>query len=458
VSPATATAAVDTIRRYAIPLTGTPADFDALLRRVGDARFVLIGEASHGTHEFYHIRAEITKRLIREKGFIAVAVEADWPDAYRINRYVRRRGNDPDATEALGGFRRFPQWMWRNADVLDFIGWLRGWNGAVADTRLAAGFYGLDLYNMRGSMHAVVEYLRQVDPDAARRAEARYACFRHSGGDMTDYALATATGQTLTCEAEVVAQLIDLHRNAAEYARRDGRFDPDAVFYVEQNARVVRNAERYYRAMIRGGVAAWNLRDKHMAATLETLVHHLRTPGHHPKIVVWAHNSHLGDARWTDGAARGETNVGELVRVRHPRDVVNIGFTTHSGTVTAATEWNDPAQLKTVRPALPGSYEALLHEAALDHESGSRNLMLIFDDSHHTRDELRHALDGPMLERAIGVIYRPDMERQSHYFNASLARQFDVVLHYDTTRAVEPLERLGDRRLGYPPETYPFDL
>jgi erythromycin esterase-like protein len=423
---ATATSPVDTIRRYAVPLSGTPADFDALLRRVGDAHFVLIGEASHGTHEFYRIRAEITKRLIRDKGFTAVAVEADWPDAYRINRYVRRRGDDPDATEALGGFRRFPQWMWRNADLLDFVGWLRSWNDAATDSRQRAGFYGLDLYSMRTSMHAVIEYLRQVDPDAARRAEARYACFRHFGGDMTDYALATA-GKAITCEADVVAQLMELHRNAAEYVRRDGRFDPDAIFYVEQNARVVRNAERYYRAMIHGGVAAWNLRDKHMAATLDTLVHHLRTPQRQPKIVVWAHNSHLGDARWTELAARGETNVGELVRVRHARDVVNIGFTTYSGTVTAATEWGDPAQLKTVRAALPGSYEALLHEAALGHESGSPNLMLIFDEDHHTRDELRHALDGPMLERAIGVIYRPDTERQSHYFNASLPRQFDVV-------------------------------
>ena len=457
-SPATATSAIETIRRYAIPLTGSPTDFDALLRRVGDAHFVLIGEASHGTHEFYRVRAEITKRLIREKGFTAVAVEADWPDAYRIDRYVRRRGDDPDAVEALAGFRRFPQWMWRNADILDFVGWLRGWNDSVRDRRDSVGFYGLDLYSMRASMHAVVEYLRQVDPDAARRAEARYACFRHFGGNMTDYALATANGNAISCEAEVVAQLMELHRNSAEYVRRDGRFDPDAVFYVEQNARVVRNAERYYRAMIQGGVASWNLRDKHMAATLDTLVHHLRSPRRQPRIVVWAHNSHLGDGRWTEMSARGETNVGELMRVRHARDVVNIGFTTYSGTVTAATEWGEPAQLKSVRPALPGSYEALFHEAALGHESGRRNLMVIFDEDHHTRDELRHALDGPMLERAIGVIYRPDMERQSHYFNASLPRQFDVILHYDATRAVEPIERLPARRKGEPPETFPSAL
>lgn len=455
---ALATSAVDAVRRYAMPLSGAPTDFDALLRRVGDAHFVLIGEASHGTHEFYRIRAEITKRLIRDKGFTAVAVEADWPDAYRINRFVRGRGEDPDATEALGGFRRFPQWMWRNADVLDFVGWLRTWNDSVDDSRRRAGFYGLDLYSMRASMQAVVDYLRQVDPDAARRAETRYGCFRHFGGDMTDYALATSSGEAISCEAEVVAQLMELHRNAGEYVRRDGRFDPDAVFYVEQNARVVRNAEQYYRAMIRGGVGSWNLRDKHMAATLDTLVHHLQTPRRQPRIVVWAHNSHLGDARWTEMSARGETNVGELVRVRHAHDVVNIGFTTWSGTVTAASDWGEPARRKAVRPGLPGSYEALLHEAAMGGESAMRNFMLVFDENHHTRDELRHALDGPMLERAIGVIYRPDTERQSHYFNAYLPRQFDVVLHYDTTRAVEPLERSARWTRGDAPETYPSAL
>ena len=444
------------VRRHSYPLLGSPSDFDALLERVGDAHFVLIGEASHGTHEFYRIRAEITKRLIRERGFTGVAVEADWPDAYRVNRFVRGRGTDADATEALDGFKRFPQWMWRNADVLDFIGWLRAWNESVADPTRRAGFYGLDVYSLRASMDAVVQYLRKVDPDAARRAEARYACFDAFGTDLAAYGYETARGRALTCEAEVVAQLIELRQAAAEYARRDGRFDPDTVFYIEQNARVVRNAERYYRAMIRGGAASWNQRDRHMAATLDALAHHLKTSREKPRLVVWAHNSHLGDARWTEMTTRGELNVGELVRARHPHDVVNIGFTTWSGTVTAAADWGAPAERKFVRPALGGSYEALLHHAVAG--QGQPNVMLLFESPHDPRHELRYALEEPMLERAIGVIYRPRTELQSHYFEACLPRQFDAVLHYDETRAVEPLERSARWERGEAPETYPSAL
>jgi erythromycin esterase-like protein len=450
---------LDVIRRYAHPLTGDAHDFEPVLHRVGDAHLVLIGEASHGTDEFYRVRAEITKRLIREKGFTAVAVEADWPDAFRINRYVRGRGADAEASDALGGFERFPQWMWRNADVLDFVGWLRAYNDAVTLPRLKAGFYGLDVYSLQASIAAVVDYLRAVDPDAAQVAETRYSCFDPFAGDPVKYGLATISGERLSCEAEVVAQLIDLRESAAEYARRDGRFDPDAVFYVEQNARIVRNAERYYRAMVRGGAASWNLRDRHMAGTLEALRHHLRQGSNEPKIVVWAHNSHLGDARWTEMSARGETNVGELVRVRHPHDVVSIGFTTFSGTVTAANDWDRPARRMSVVPALGGSYEELLHSAvAGGQEPGARNFMLSFDAGHATRDELLHALDGPMLERAIGVIYRPATERMSHYFMASLSRQFDIVLHYDVTRAVEPLERTVRWERGEETETFPSGL
>ncbi|HET9426677.1 MAG TPA: erythromycin esterase family protein, partial [Gemmatimonadaceae bacterium] len=392
---------VDVIRRYAHPLTGDAHDFDPLLRRVGDAHIVLIGEASHGTHEFYRVRAEITKRLIREKGFSAVAVEADWPDAYRVNRFIRGRGPDAEASDALGAFMRFPQWMWRNADVLDFVGWLRAFNDAVTLPRLKVGFYGLDVYSLQASMAAVIDYLWRVDPDAARLAEARYSCFDPFGEDPVRYGLATVAGQRLSCEAEVVAQLIDLRQSAVAYARADGRFEPDTTFYIEQNARVVRNAERYYRAMVHGGAEAWNLRDRHMSSTLEALRHHLREGRHEPKIVVWAHNSHLGDARWTEMSARGETNVGELVRVQHPHDVVSVGFTTYTGTVTAAHDWGKPALRIAVVPGLAGSYEQLFHSAVGDDgEVGSRNVMLSFDSDHATRDELRHALDGPLLERA----------------------------------------------------------
>jgi erythromycin esterase-like protein len=436
------------VRAVAQPLRGTSADFDPLLRRIGNARVVLLGEASHGTHEFYRIRAEITKRLIREKGFTAIAVEADWPDAYRVNRFVRGRSDDADAADALGGFRRFPQWMWRNADVVDFVGWLRAYNDTVVGAHRTVGFYGLDLYSLHASIEAVLAYLRVVDPGAARRAQERYACFDHAGPDLHRYGAATQFGLTPSCEREVIAQLVELQRASAEYAKRDGRLDPDALFYAEQNARVVRNAEAYYRAAVTGGVHSWNLRDSHMAETLELLTEYLERGGTEAKVVVWAHNSHLGDATWTELGTHGELNVGQLVRERHARDAVLVGFTTYSGTVTAASDWDAPAQRKHVRPALDGSYENLFHATGLG------NFLLLFDHGH----ELAWALDEPRLERAIGVIYRPQTERASHYFSASLSRQFDAVLHYDVTRAVEPLERnaLWDR--GELPETYPSAL
>lgn len=444
----TATATFAPLRGAARPLYAASSDFDPLLQRVGAAHFVLIGEATHGTHEFYRIRAEITKRLIREKGFCAVAVEADWPDAYRVNRFVRGRADDADATEALGGFRRFPQWMWRNADVLDFVGWLRAHNDGLGPHERPVGFYGLDLYSLHASIEAVLAYLRVVDPDAARRAQARYACFDHFGPDLHGYGASTRFGMTPSCEREVVAQLVELQRSAGEYVKRDGRVDPDALFYAEQNARVVRNAEAYYRAAVTGGVDSWNLRDRHMASTLLRLAPHLSREGEPAKIVVWAHNSHLGDAAWTELGAQGELNVGQLLREQYPHDSVLIGFTTYTGTVTAASDWDAPAERKRVRPALPGSYEHVFHDADLG------NSLLLF---HHQHD-ISWALDEPRLERAIGVIYRPQTERMSHYFSASLSRQFDAVLHYDVTRAVEPLERNAQWDRGELPETFPFAL
>lgn len=438
------------VRESAYPLTGGAGDFDPVLRAVGDASYVLIGEASHGTHDFYRIRGEITKRLIREKGFAGVAVEGDWPDAWRVNRYVRARPGDNDADEALAGFRRFPQWMWRNADVLDFVGWLRAYNDEQSGDAGKAGFYGLDLYSLHASIDAVLAYLDTADPDAARRARQRYACFDHAGGDPQEYGYASTLGLTPTCEREVVAQLVELQRNAAELARRDGRLDPDAQFVAEQNARLVVNAERYYRAMFRSRVGSWNLRDRHMAETVDALAEYFRRQGRVPKIVVWAHNSHLGDARATELGKGGELNVGQLVRQQHGRDAVLIGFTTYGGTVTAASDWGEPALRMRVRPALPESFEALFHAAL------PRNFLL----APRLQPDVATALATPRLERAIGVIYRPDSERMSHYFHASLGRQFDVVLHYDSTRAVEPLERTvrwerGETEL---PETYPSAL
>jgi erythromycin esterase-like protein len=436
------------VRESAYRLDGTPGDFDPLLERIGDARFVLIGEASHGTHEFYRIRGAITKRLIRERGFTAVAVEADWPDAYRVNRYVRGGRDDADATESLGGFKRFPQWMWRNADVLDFIGWLRAHNEGQPKDAPRAGFYGLDLYSMHASMEAVLRYLRVVDPAAAVRARARYACFDHFGGDPQEYGHAASSGLAPTCEKEVVAQLVELRRAAAEYASRDGRVAADDLFFAEQNARLVRNAERYYRAMFGSRASSWNLRDEHMAETLRELARFLEGEMPGAKIVVWAHNSHLGDARATEMGASGELNVGQLVRERYGREAFLVGFSTYTGTVTAASNWDEPAQRKSVRPALVGSYEALFHEVGLGN----------FLVDLRTQSEAAEVLATPRLERAIGVIYRPETERQSHYFRATLPHQFDAVLHYDVTRAVEPLERTGQWDGGELPETYPTAL
>ena len=436
------------IAETAQPLTGAADDFAPLLARIGEAPLVLIGEASHGTHEFYRIRAEITKHLIRTKGFTAVAVEADWPDAYRVNRYVRGAGPDADAAEALGGFKRFPQWMWRNADVLDFIGWLRAHNDGLAARATRVGFYGLDLYSMHASMDAVLAYLRKVDPAAALRARERYSCFDLFGGDPQAYGYAVSRGLAPMCEHEVVAQLIELRRAAADYARRDGRIAVDDQFFAEQNARLVQNAERYYRETFGSRVSSWNLRDQHMAETLHELLVHLRTQRAAPKVVVWAHNSHLGDARATEMGAGGEWNVGQLARQRYGGDVVLVGFSTYTGTVTAASNWDEPAERKTVRPALPASYEALFHDTGLG------NFLLDLGKE----SEATQGLDEARLQRAIGVIYRPETERQSHYFGARLPRQFDVLLHYDVTRAVEPLERMGLWERGELPETYPTAL
>jgi len=414
-------------------------EYGPLLERAASARLVLIGEASHGTHEFYRERAEITKRLVAEAGFGAVAAEADWPDAYRVNAFVHGESDDETAEEALRGFRRFPAWMWRNADVLDFAGWLRDWNDALEPGVPKAGFYGLDLYSLHASMEAVVDYLDEVDPEAAGRARERYSCFDHFGPDPQVYSYEAGLGGAEPCERQVVEQLLELRAQAAALARRDGRVEADRSFYAEQNARLVVDAEEYYRAAFRGGAASWNLRDRHMAGTLDALVEHLERTRRSPKVVVWAHNSHVGDARATQLGEAAELNIGQLARERYGLDALLVGFTTHSGTVTAASDWGGPAERKRVRPALDGSWERLFHE------TGSPQLLLAPVE-----------VGGRRLERAIGVIYRPETERLSHYFEARLSAQFDAVLHFDETRAVEPLERTSEWDAGELPETYPF--
>jgi erythromycin esterase-like protein len=310
------------------------------------------------------------------------------------------------------------------------------------------GFYGLDLYSLHASIEAVLEYLDKVDPMAASIARSRYACFEHFGHDPQEYGYATGFGLTESCEREVVAQLVELQRRAAQYARRDGRIAADDYFYAEQNARLVKNAEEYYRTMFRGRVSSWNLRDRHMAETLHALVAHFEAQRQHAKVVLWAHNSHLGDARATDMGAQGEWNVGQLVRDRYGRESVLIGFSTYSGTVTAASNWGGPAERKRVLSALSGSYEALFHNA------GIARFMINLREPSPAAAGLSH----PLLERAIGVIYLPETERASHYFYASLPEQFDAVLHFDETRAVEPLERSAEWDAGEVPETFPSGM
>jgi erythromycin esterase-like protein len=428
-------------------ITGAQGDYDALFDLVGDRKFVLIGEASHGTHDFYAERARITRHLIDECGFNAVAVEADWPDAYRVNRYVMGLSNDADANMALSDFERFPAWMWRNSDVLAFVQWLRARNDSHVNPTLKARFYGLDLYSLRASMEAVVTYLDQVDPDEAIRARARYSCFDHVGGEGQAYGYALAHSGAIPCENEVVMQLIELRRKAEGYLRRDGWVADDEFFFAEQNALLVRDAEEYYQKMYRADVSSWNLRDRHMAATLDSLFEHLNQQLGHAKVVVWEHNSHVGDARHTEMGGRGELNVGQLARQRYAGECGLIGFTTYDGSVTASTEWGGPTERKRVRPAMTDSHESYLHGA------GAGRFWLDLADP-----TVREAMVVPRLERAIGVIYRPESERGSHYFHARLGEQFDAVIHLDRTRAVEPLERTSLWDAGEPPETYPTGL
>ncbi len=432
-----------TIQDKAVELNGTKNVADEILDLCGDARFILIGEASHGTREFYKYRIEITKRLIAEKDFSAVAVEADFPDAYRVNRYIRGAGKDKTAEDALADFKRFPLWMWRNSDVLDFVGWLKSRNDNLS-ANARTGFYGIDLYSLHSSMEAVLDYLDKTDREAARRARYRYSCFDHYGENAQHYGYAASFDLSKSCEAEAVRQLVELRNRAADYMNRDGFVARDEYFFAEQNARLVKNAEEYYREMFRGRISSWNLRDRHMTETLTALAGHLETQNLPAKIVVWAHNSHLGDARATDMSRRGEWNVGQLVREKFGDQCVIIGFTTYTGTVAAASNWDEPAQLKRVNKGIKNSYENLFHE------TGIADFFLNLRDA-----EIKNALKEPLLERAIGVIYRPETERVSHYFQADLPNQFDGVIHFDTTRAVEPLDKAANWTLTDAPDTFP---
>jgi erythromycin esterase-like protein len=436
---------LETLRRSAIVLGNGSNDYDALLRMVGDRPFVLLGEASHGTHEFYAMRADITRRLIEDMGFDAVAVEADWPDAYRLNRYVRGSG-DVSIDEAFGDFQRFPQWMWRNQDVLVFIAWLHDRNAALRSAS-HVGFYGLDLYSLYRSADAVVDYLERVDPDQAAVARRLYVALDHVR-DPQDYGYEAAIGLRPPCRDAAAGLLVDLVRKKNAYLSNDGPAAQDEQFFAERNAYVVLNAEHYYRAMFGGRTNTWNLRDAHMVNTLLSLRRHLQASGRAGRIVVWAHNSHLGDARATQMGERGECNVGQLIREQvGAKQALLVGFTTYTGHVTAARDWDAPAERRWVRPARKDSCEHLLYSTHLD-----RFFLPLHDEG------VSDALAAPLLERAIGVVYRPETELGSHYFKASLSAQFDAVFHLDETTAVEPFEHTELWARHEPPDTYPFGL
>jgi protein-L-isoaspartate(D-aspartate) O-methyltransferase len=412
------------------------ADLGPLMQRIGSARIVLLGEATHGTSEFYRMRERITRELVVGKGFRFVAIEADWPDAARVDHYVRHFQYPPSEWTA---FARFPTWMWRNTEVRDFVGWLRKHNGTVEKSQRVA-FHGLDLYSLYDSIRSVLNYLDEVDPESAKVARERYGCLTPWQRDPATYGHAALTGSYPTCEADVVRALGDLLAKRRTYAEHDGERFLDA----EQNARLVANAERYYRIMYYGSRASWNLRDNHMFETLKNL---LAFHGADSKAVVWAHNSHVGNAAATEMAARGEYNIGQLCRKEFGDEAYLVGFGTHSGTVAAASEWDGPMELKKVRPALANSYEQLCHA------TGLARFML----GLRGRDDLcgSDGLGKARLERAIGVIYRPETELASHYFQASLPRQFDEYVWFDDTHAVTPLDTEEIKGL---PDTYPFGV
>jgi protein-L-isoaspartate(D-aspartate) O-methyltransferase len=412
------------------------ADLNPLMARIGSARIVLLGEATHGTSEFYRMRERITRELIIEKGFRFVAIEADWPDAARVDHYVRHFQYPPSEWTA---FARFPTWMWRNTEVRDFVSWLRKHNGTVErDERVA--FHGLDLYSLYDSIRSVLNYLDEVDPESARVARERYGCLTPWQRDPATYGHAALTGSYPTCETDVARALTDLLAKRRVYAEHDGERFLDA----EQNARLVANAERYYRIMYYGSRASWNLRDGHMFDTLKNL---LAFHGSDSKAVVWAHNSHAGNAGATEMAARGEYNIGQLCRKEFGEKAYLVGFGTHSGTVAAASEWDGPMEIKSVRPSLPNSYEQLCHA------TGHARFMLGLRGGGDLCGPA--GLGKERLERAIGVIYRPETEMASHYFRANLPRQFDEYVWFDNTSAVTPLDTAEVKGL---PDTYPFGV
>lgn len=414
---------VDAIRAVAQPLEPErPDEFDQVLDLIGDVPLVMLGEGSHGTHEFYETRQRITQRLIAEKGFRAIAIEGDWPNAASVDRFVK--GGFGTARSSLDAFKSYPTWMWGNQDVLGFVRWLRDFNQALPDGQPRCGFYGLDLYSMFSSMEAVISYLERVDPDAAEAARQRFACFEPVNANMQVYAMLVHAGGLQSCEKQVLAVLDDLRQRREDFARQS----PDYAFFsAEQNVLLTKAAENFYLAMLRGDPDSWNVRDCYMFDTLQRLRGHL---GADTKIVVWAHNTHVGDYRATEEASQGYVNLGQLSREHFGDQVFLLGFGTHRGTVTASTAWGGPPELKEVPPAMAGTYEDLFHQIGLP------RLLLPLKN---LRGQPAASLLDRRHERAIGVVYNPGYERFGNYFRANLADQFDSYIFVDRTSAVKPI-------------------
>jgi erythromycin esterase-like protein len=440
------------ILQYFQALQGMPTDFDSVMAHVAEASLVLIGESTHGTQEFYRARIELSKRLIMEKGFQTIAIEGDFPDVYRINRYINWQGTDTSSKGALGDFDRFPTWMWRNEEMVSFIDWLRKHNQSLPINERIA-MYGLDFYSIYKSIDLIITLLEKKDPKFAAEAKKRYACLDVYQDPQQYGYMATLLNNTL-CQEDVLKQYREIVKKDLDFFKGDQLSAAEEKFYLEQNALLVKDAEHYYKSLFYADSSmSWNIRDRHMMQVITSIEKHNKMLGKSHKMIIWAHNSHVGDARATEMAARGELNVGQLAKELYGAQAINIGFTTYTGTVSAASAWEGEVERKRVRPALDISLEAFFHsirlEAFIIIPSKYPALYLLLDDHDY-------------LERAIGVIYLPQTERRSHYFYAQIAKQFDVIIHYDTTHALIPLERSTRWQKGEEeedaPETFPYGI
>jgi len=429
------------------PLTEKDSAYDPVFELCRRGQIVLVGEASHGTEEFYQIRAHLTQNLIENEGFMAVAIEWDWPDVVNANLYVQGKIEEGNWSKALSGFQRFPDWMWRNKQTVAFLKWLRAFNQQLPFNR-QIGIYGLDLYSLYGSIDAVLSYLKKVDPNECKIAKLRYACF-DSSRDPQSYGYLASQGYQQTCAMQALQQFMELQHKPISY--NDVQLEnAEAYFNATQNAHLIKNAETYYRSLFEGGASSWNIRDRHMFETLAHLASFLEsTRGRPAKIVGWCHNSHVGDARATEVLERGELNIGQLAKEHYGPNAILIGFTTYKGTVRAAAAWGDLPQIFTVPPALEESYEALFHTV------GVERFFINFQEETGARELFRNSR---YLHRAIGVVYRPQTERASHYYHSNLSYQYDGVMHIDTSHALEALHLVTPKTLKDLPETYPSGM